>query len=373
MTTPKITEVNIKNLRGIGNLTLQDTRTFNLLVGPSEVGKTSVLEGIFIGSSFAYINGLVSINQFRGIKMDDAKSHQRGIHALFRNTTEKEISIALKVKKDGLAYSFVSEYSRVADENRQMPVNGEGNAPEQSSADSIALGVEGRARAEGGVVGNRKVGLKIEGEEIGVARPEFELKLKKSKKIVRFDEVGSYFPESHLSLAGRRDLFNAGKNAAIHKKEKEITRVLQRINPRIKKIEVIGKELFIDIGLPTMQPASVAGSGVIDVIFTLGILSSPNMTTLLLDEIGYGLYYGSLEDYLLATLRFAKAGDKQVFATTHRKDMLIALAAVVEKNKALREDVMCHVVCRNRDGIPRAYPYDHKTIRHCLKNNIEIR
>jgi len=58
-------KIKIENFRGIPNLELNDPRQFNLFVGKTNCGKTSLLESIFLLCVATNARLPVSINNFR--------------------------------------------------------------------------------------------------------------------------------------------------------------------------------------------------------------------------------------------------------------------------------------------------------------------
>ena len=94
---------------------------------------------------------------------------------------------------------------------------------------------------------------------------------------------------------------------------------------------------------------------------------------ILMDEIATGVYFGMLPIFLRAMLTSAKTHNKQIFATTHSKDLLLALQQVLTENESLREDAVCFKFMRDKHGEVWANPYNYEAIDHCIESGIEIR
>ena len=115
------------------------------------------------------------------------------------------------------------------------------------------------------------------------------------------------------------------------------------------------------------------GKGFIEILSILGPIPNPTTNLFLIDEIANGVYHGILPDFLRALLTFARKNDKQIFAVTHSKDLLVALAEVLEKDEEFREDAGCFSFSRVKHDEVFATAYPYEAIAHCVKNGIELR
>ena len=78
----KLQNITINNFRGIENLSLDDFGNINLLIGKNNVGKTSILESIFLILGPTNPSLPISINGFRNLVHTDGDDFRFIFHEL---------------------------------------------------------------------------------------------------------------------------------------------------------------------------------------------------------------------------------------------------------------------------------------------------
>lgn len=91
---------------------------------------------------------------------------------------------------------------------------------------------------------------------------------------------------------------------------------------------------------------------------------------LLVDEIDTGLHYSVLTDLWRLVIEGARRLNVQVFATTHSRDCIEALGAVIEDHPELASDTSAH---RIDIGYPRTMRYAPDKLATAARRHIEIR
>ena len=376
-----IKDIHIKNLRGLRDFKMEGARMFNLLVGPSELGKTTVLEGIAI--SALSLDLCLGVNRLRGASIENEIDARSALATLFHNLSPEPIRLGLRINSDICSGDYMLNRSIVAESMNRIVSYKEASLDEKINTNSkTPLENFNGLRADITLSGN------IEGEVIHRAVLEkngFEHKPVEVAKPLRIKRDGNFFDmedseksnlyeENYPFFLRHNDVATAVKIATEYKKKAFIIEALQRINRRIADFATTtDPQPLVDIGLFKMMPIHILGDGAKSILSTLGHLCHPAIKIYLEDELALGLYYRSQKALLKSILLMAKEENKQIFATTHNADILRALKQVLDEEESLREDAVCFSFLRNKEGNIKAIPYDYEGIRHGIENDLEIR
>ena len=375
-----IKDIHIKNFRGLRDFKMEGARMFNLLVGPSELGKTTVLESIAIATSD--FDSCIGVNRMRGASINNEFDARSALATLFHKLSPKPIRLGLGFNSD-ICGDYMLNKSIVAELMNRVVSYNEVSLDEKIHANSkVSLENFNGLCAKTTISGN------IEGEFINkvlLDKNGFEHKPVEVAKPLRIKRDGSFFDmkdselsnldeESESYFLRHNDVATAVKIATEYKKKAFIIEALQRINRRIADFATTtDPQPLVDIGLFKMMPIHILGDGAKSILSTLGHLCHPAIKIYLEDELAFGLYYHSQPALLKSILLMAKQENKQIFATTHNADILRALKQVLDEEESLREDVVCFSFLRNKEGNIQAIPYDYEGIRHGIENDLELR
>lgn len=385
MPMPLISGVHIDNFRGLRDFHLEGARMFNLLVGPSEIGKTSVLEAIFLMSLVGNMKNCVVLNRLRGAIVDNKRDAIAATASFFHHFQPLPILLGADtvLGKNGAARLDVEIVPILGNNVVSYQDTGafgiQKNPGSFLDADGRFDGLKCFVRMSGGVAGSGYSISRIGDNDI---QPEpFVVE----EELYRADGKKGKIPYSEFSEEDRDGLrINpffisfpspgpALENVLTNKKKDDIIKVLGRVNPNITDMAMIKDRAHVDIGLERMVSMHIVGDGVRRTLTTLGHLCVKEYNIYLEDEIGAGVYFSAQKEYLRAVLQFAKQEGKQIFATTHSKDILTALKKVLAEDADLRDDVAVFSFMHSKRGNVRATPYLYEDIDRCLDSDIEIR
>jgi ABC-type branched-subunit amino acid transport system ATPase component len=152
-----------------------------------------------------------------------------------------------------------------------------------------------------------------------------------------------------------------------------LVEALRTIEPRLKRLFVVGEHgaalVKADIGLGEAAPLGTLGDGFIRLACFLGQALVYQKKLLIIDEIENGFHASALRDALRALRTAVRAGDHQLFATTHSQEALDAAAEVFDESgefRLFRLEI-------GRSGEIRAVRLDRDQIRTALSLGWEIR
>ena len=381
MPMPLISGVHIDNFRGLRDFHLEGARMFNLLVGPSEIGKTSVLEAISQATGVGNITGCVDINRHaRGAIVQNQGDAVAAVASFFHEFRPLPILLDMEIG--------TTTFGVVRIDTQIVPVLGDTIVTEKDAgvfgaqratsllADGSFNGLKHSVKVSGTISGKGHGFVRLNGQAPHADSFVMEELIShngkgKKKTPLSEEEMGEL---RCAALFVNQPMHGIAIEMALaNKKTKEIVQVLQMINSNILDVAMIGNKAHVDIGLEKMVSMHVTGDGVRRAMTILGYLCAKEYKVHLEDEIGAGIYFGSQPRFLRAVLQFAKQEGKQIFATTHNKDVLLALQKVLAEDADLRDDVVVFSFMRSKRGNVRATPYLYEDIDRCLDSDIEIR
>lgn len=363
MTDPPNWEaLEIRRFRGLECLHLRDMRSFNLLLGPNDVGKTSVLEAVFLLSGSGNIAVPLQVQRFRSFPPQNIDDLSSLLHRL-----DKKQSATLIAHSNG------------GSETRTLSIS---TARDRTNVHS-AIKSNGKSTSSGE--------LSITPVTDRTLRYEMTLRSSDSEQPLRFAgtlrDLGDRFDHDmpddaadHI-VPARFERTESGYNVKsiskliVRKKADELLAFLRLVNPRVQGITADGERAYLDIGLDSMLPMNMFGSGMIRAAAIIAPAILKNERILLIDEIEYGLHFEAIAPLLTALLRVSRDRKIQIFATTHSLAVLESLRDVLRDSElaSARDDVSCYSLRKDQNGHVRSYRYGYPDLDHCLRNGIEIR
>lgn len=349
----------IRGFRGLSRLDLDGLGTFNILLGANDVGKTSILEAIFLLSGSANMQLPLQVQTFRNYGVREFADLSALFHKLdFDQRITLEARYCDSTKRT-LAIS--APYEPLATKIQSA-------VPPSDPSSSSASSGQRYLRYDGTVQkAAQQEPLSFSGELI---ERDGNLELTKMP-----DALANGLTAA--SFIGARFQYNSSVigEVLVEKKKDQLLRYLRIINPRVEEIAVSGDKAYLDIGLKKMMPLNMFGSGMIRAatILSLSILRAEQI--LLIDELENGLHYQAIPPLLETLLEFSCEQHLQIFVTTHSREILKALKDVLSlpEFSGYRQTTNCYVLQRDKSGLVRSYKYEYSQYGHNIEHDIEIR
>ena len=359
------TSFTVRNFRCFRELEMKDLARVNLIAGKNNVGKTALLEALFIHCGRTRAELLLSVDGHRGIEsfralvpQDTSAAWSTVFHSF---ATEEPIELAGQDEHGGVSTVAIRELrapqglARVAE---LLPA--QGNGPPRAASTTAA-------------------GPVLELTSVPPCGDGTTHYLVVGPDGVRQHPPPSPVPSMAYYLAARTQIplsedAERFKAFAAERKTQELVKTLQVVDPRLQHLELLPHGgvymIHADLGIGRLVPLAVAGDGLRRLAsFVLTIANAPG-GVLLVDEIENGFHHSILRNVWRVIAEAAQRFDTQVFAPTHSWECIVAAHEAF--SEALEYDVRVHRLERIGEEI-KDVVYDQRTMAAALDSGFEVR
>nr|WP_281721248.1 AAA family ATPase [Nitrosomonas nitrosa] len=304
------TSFHIKNYRCFDNLALTDLAQVNLIGGKNNVGKTALLEALFLHTRGYNPQFIFDLDVVRGLTPNLEQPVPEWEFLFLNRDSSLTVELLGEDAKTGsrsLKLRFVEDSEERDKIKLIIPKSRFSNGAAILSPTSTILALDYRQSTQANTV------YLAQGGEILSAPPD------------------SPFPSFLIPAQGRpllKETRERFSNLVRNGKLLLLLEYLQRIDPRIRDIQLL------DFGGETMPhgfifnerpiPLNYMGEGINRVVNFILTIASASGGVVLVDEIENGLHYSVLADVWKAIAQAARTFNVQVFATTHSLEMIRA-------------------------------------------------
>lgn len=364
-------DLHIKGFKVFRDLHLTDLSRVTLIGGKNNVGKTSLLEAIFLfydtadpGMFFRHLN-------WRGVEapLTDAEALFTPIFCGFN--TSNGISFAVR---DGIFnVTMHVTFNPATQKAVNVDVSATGNTVTPLQTDALTT---------------TAYSMDIHYEVVGGRRQKVAVMLRKSPTNVniQFDphpvnivptEMQS--PVIFFSLRLRADAAEEAKRFGqldIHRKIGQVVNFLQIIEPQLVGLTSVtlpqSATIYADIqGMSRKIPVALLGDGMSKLLSLILAIATANNGIVLIDEIEAGVHHSVLSKVWEGIFKAAKDFNCQIIATTHSYECLQAAHDGASKANAERD--FRYIRLENQDSNIIAKQYSHAVLGAALEKGWEVR
>jgi len=351
--------LHIENFRGFRSFDLKSLERVNLIVGANDVGKTALLEALFLLYGETNLTLLLKLHAWRGLEKyqgdPDAITAWLWNPLFYHMETGRTIVIAGLDDNDQERSVEIDLGPRSAGE---VAVTDEGPTENESPRLQSTTRLQVRYIGAGE---SHTANMLFDGRNFSV-RP---LRLPSASRVWFLAARGKNPHEEDASLLGE---------LSVRKEETDLVQILQIIEPRIRKIishaGTGGPLVYGDIGLETLLPVAFLGDGVCRVLSIVLRMASSRHGTLLIDEIENGIHYSVLEKVWTAIAVAARQFDVQLFATSHSWECIRAAHNALSASPVY--DFRLHRLDRVNGDI-RSVTYGKRQLEAAITTGLEVR
>ena len=344
-----------KNFRCFEDLTVEPLSRINLITGKNNVGKTALLEALWLHHGYHNPELGLRLRTFRGF---DSFKRSEFLWDLFSKFEVQKIIELSSQNQHNQAHTLnitIHEHAiaHVSLRNEQGTLTKNRLAQETTAS----VETEVRLRYTGGIEAHAYV------EPHGV----------------RFEQaVGIKAPPAVFFAARQRDnletLAERFGNLAVDKKEAQVVKIMQIIEPRLKTLTVQHRSgspvIYGDIGAKRLMPLPLMGAGMGRLLSIVLATSTVQGGILLIDEIENGLHYTIMRNIWQALGELAALYNVQFFTTTHSEECIRAAYQAFAHNKP--SNFMLHRLEQVQD-IVQAIAYDPGMLEAAFEIEAEMR
>lgn len=315
-----ITSLSIQNFRGLKQVTLNDLRSVNLIVGGNNTGKTSVLEALalLMGDAQLLSNLPVTFrtNQSGGHSRDDQNDREHFWSWLFfdRNSSNA-LDIKLKFSPD-----------------TSLTVLSKTRPDERYGGGHSLVSVSRRDSREPEFETTKQGGIQWV-EDILFSLNELQVE-------VRSPGPPQGFRLTVLSTRPTNpawDAENFNQVALLADGERRVETLMRNIEPRLTRLRYAkqpgtnGHLIFADVGLSRAVPVSQMGQAFNRILHIYTHILAHRSNVVLVDEIENGIFCDAMPDVWRGLLAICEQEGVQIFATTHSRECVMAAQAIAKE------------------------------------------
>lgn len=308
--------IKVSGYKGIVDLSLFKIPRILLIGGQNNVGKSSLLEAIFLALDRMNPELLSRHFSFRGVAAIQLTQDSLWRPAFSNYNLSNPIEIELCDSRSKCLKLRVAYDPNFTSFNVQQPNAVPQNAYQSSSSSALPV----QALHITATYGNRQV----QDSDLIIQAQGFAFQV---KSIETTGGPGIYISSTARS-SPREDAVRYGQ-LDLDKKTGPILEVVRLVEPRITGLSVVavgdGAEIHADVeGFPRKIPISLMGDGVGRILSITLALFVCSGGVVLVDEIENGLHHSKLTGFWTAITKASIAASCQLMATTHNYECLSA-------------------------------------------------
>lgn len=357
-----ITSASIENFKGFKHLDLPDISRITLLGGRNNVGKTSVLEALFLFFNRMEPGMLLRHLSWRGIETIQLEPDIVWA-PLFRNYHMRQpiiISIRENAHREKMEIVLNPSYtpksievqSTLFDEN--LPQLRTDQKPFSPYTIDVTYTSGNKIQKTHLIMRSNRIQMQVEQTEVQAYPALFigaRVKTNPTEDAVRFGQ---------LDIMGKQDM---------------VVKMLQTLEPRLTSLSTVatGRSTLIhgDIGIGRKFPVAFMGEGMDRLLSIILALATTRNGMVMIDEIENGFHHSVMAKVWEAISAAAREFNCQIMATTHSYECLqaavagVSLAGLPQEFRYIRLD--------QRDKDITATTYSHDELRTAVELGWEVR
>ena len=367
-------KIQIENFRGLERLVVDGLSPISLISGRNGVGKTTLLEAIWLTYGPQIPDLTARLEGWRGISVDAKSEFMLNLFHDFNSTRPIVLTTlgdwdngarVLTIKLRPKTTSTLSLGASGEDSGAEVQTTnvGDGNLESEHEiifeskydfGDSISRGWMVQSQVGPGMIGHAFQ------TELDIPRAPRPQALFHSAVTRRPGDVA----------AKRLQALEVAKN------ETKVIKLLQSVEPRLKAIRAMPlpsgeSAVFVDIGEDHLMPVALMGDGLAALLTLSLAIATASGGAVLVDEIETGIHHSALREMWQGVATLVREFDVQLFAATHSRETIVAASDALDSKYAGM--LSLHRLERGREGQVQALTYDQKSLKTALSAEFEVR
>ncbi|MDE2778194.1 MAG: AAA family ATPase [Chloroflexota bacterium] len=362
----------IKNFRCFDELTVEGMGRINLIAGKNNVGKTALLEALWVHHGKVNPDLCSRIESFRGLEQLNPERFLANIFYSF----DRRLSIVLSAEgswqdtprdltmwiEDPSSFEIPlrdTEGSHLDTQTSASRIlrSSDVVVMEYSTASEVPIRSKGRLVERQPDHRTREVGIEMFYQE---------------------GQPSNGHPTGVLLTGRRPSVSNEDvkrfSDLEVQNSQNSIVEILQEVEPKLKRLAVVSigvtPTIYAETGIGRLIPLQLLGDGMSRIFsFALAIASAPG-GIVLVDEIENGIHHSVMEKVWKAIGAFARSYDVQLFATTHSYECISAAYRAFEADE--EDELRLFRIEKNGQGEYKAVKFDRERLKSVLDFNMEV-
>ena len=348
------TKISIENFRCFEHLEVGPLARVNLITGANNVGKTALLEALYLHANFSRPAVFLHLNRWRGLVPGQGEGEDTGAASFLRYFPPASSARVTAETDDGKTWSLELRMSpRGGLAIGPPPPNERGETPQNEFTVSFGAGDDRQFSST--------VAPDLLGSMDATATPAAAFLPSRDR----------FRPEQDIE---RLAAVPADRRDAIIAMGRSIEPGLERLAIRSPGPSVLYAEVE---GSPLTMPVPLLGEGLGRLLsLALAVATTDSSLeghrALFVDEIENGIYHKAMPDVWRGLAHAAREFDVQLFATTHSYECIRAAVSAFEQ-EGLEDDLALHRLDRLKDGSIKATTSRAPILTSAVDMNMEVR
>ncbi len=359
--------IKIQNFRSLKLLEINDLKQFNLIVGGTNVGKTSILEAFFIATNPGNLTLMVRINDIREIGYYG--NYYKNFFHFFN--TNNDIKITTHLKNKNVRKLNISPYFQ-----DKININNSGLV-NSINAELDFVKIDGL----------RNILIIMDKDQKVVEKYNFILRLDEQsqpsmngktyfKKVIveELDKKKFNLPFNTRYEHAKTSIYslNSKYDEIVRKlRKKDFLEIISSLDPYIIDIDKTEEGIIIEYeGLKESAPIGILGNGMIKTICIIAAILTTKSGVVLIDEIENGIHYLLLNRFWKSILEAAKKESVQIICTTHSLECVKLFYSNIHNDS---DQLRVYRTERNDKNENEIIKYEDKDLKIALEENWEVR
>ena len=371
---------NIENFRLFDRLRVEPLARVNLIAGRNNVGKTALLEALWLHAGQNIPELAQRLNLWRGLPGSEPGELFADLFQEYRTDSPIKLSAVENGKGEPRTLTITRQPRTEHVSQINVPGIHGGRSPSESIFDDEL--VFEYADDGGNLFPSRAW---IETTQLPLELPvppgiQFEgnmSALRAERGPTSPDRRSSVFMQSVARIAPQELAARFGR-AEINRYLTDVEEILKLVEPRLRRLVAVPLAngptlLYADVGSGRILPVALMGGGFVRLMELTLAFAEVNNGSILIDEIENGLHHAVLYNVWLTINQLSKRFNVQVFATTHSYECINA-AHVASKSGEFNDDLAFIRLQRDSQGRIGCVPYDDAdAFDYAMKYGREVR